>query len=561
MPLGANIDGLADYSFTLPFVDVTKQMRNWGSAESPWDGNCSVGPDNWPSQSNFGNVFVTLPGGAPSPNHSWPSTEGLWLISYTGNANIELNGIMRGSTLSDVVYNSATDTTTANLNIPTPTNISCNCIMLSFRNASTRAGGPGLKDLRILQPGYTAAQALDFSTPLLNLLSRFDVLRFMDWAKTNGNLRTSWDTRTLPSSPSFASDGKEVPWELIFSLANMLQIDPWINVPAHADDEYVQQLATLAHSLLSPNLNLYLEWSNEVWNWSFEQSHYAYSAANASVYAGDPYHLNATGLDAPGNPGYWHARYYVAVSLLHAGIFSGVFGKDSVGKDKRVRPVYAWQCGGFHEEGLAYAMRFWGEPSSLFHSIACAPYMTIGEAAKDPSLEPQDVLAGWRSFQQNISLSGRGFAQENFVASMAATAAYYGVYFQSYESGPDTAQGINSGGPLWAKANASVDPGIESIVFDYLQSWHDLGGSIMGPQNYFTLGAGPLDDPYGIYAVLQDMEYPTTPKLRAIDRAMSTPSVVSSVIPQIPALLNASFMVGHKTPASPNGFDGWPEPL
>lgn len=558
--VGANIDGVVDYSWTLALVDVMKQARTWGSVNSPWDNNCSVYSDGWPSQASFGNVFVTLPSGPPSPTHAWPSAEGVWLMSFQGSATIELDS-MRGTSVANQSYDDATDTTTASLVVPTPTEGSCNCLMFGFSNASTKAGGPGLKDIKILQPGYNMSQAGDFSTPLLSLLKRFNVLRFMDWARTNGNLITTWGNRTLPSSPSFAPDGQEVPWEYVFGLANLLQIDPWINVPAHVDDDYVLQLATLAKQLLSPNLSLYLEYSNEVWNWSFEQSHYALAAAIASVSAGDPYHLNATGLVGDGNPGYWHIRYYVAVSKAHGDIFASVFGSDSVGKDKRVRPVYAWQCGGDHEVGLAYFLRFYGEPSSFFHSMACAPYMTIGAVAEDPALTVEAVLDGWRSYQQNISLAGPyGWGAENYVASMASTAMYYGLYFQSYESGPDTAQGLNTYPALYSKGNASADPRIEPIIVDYLTAWHAYGPTA-GPQNYFTLGAGPLDDVYGIYSVLQDMVFQSTPKLSAIDTALATPVGISPLIPTIPATLNASFFVGHRNPASPNGFNGWPSTL
>ena len=290
----------------------------------------------------------------------------------------------------------------------------------------------------------------------------------------------------------------------------------------------------------------------------FEQSHYALAAANASVYAGDPYHLNASGLVGDGNPGYWHMRYYVAVSKAHADIFRSVFGAGSVGKGARVRPVYAWQCGGGHEVGLAYLLQVYGEPAQTFHSMACAPYATIGDAANSPSLTTEQVLDGWRSYQQNISLAGPwGLGSVNYVAGMACTAAYYGLDFVSYESGPDTVQGLDAGQPLWAKGNASADARIEPIVFDYLQSWHAYG-QFMGPQNYYTLGAGPLDDRYGIYSVLQDMQHPDTPKLAAIDRARASAVAVSPLIPALPAALNASFFAGHPTPATPNGFNGWP---
>lgn len=215
----------------------------------------------------------------------------------------------------------------------------------------------------------------------------------------------------------------------------------------------------------------------QVWNWSFEQSHYALAQANASVYAGDPYHLNATGLVGDGNPGYWMARWHVAKLREAAIAFGAAFGAGSVGKDRRVRPVYAWQCGGWQDTvGLPYLLQVYGEPSAVFHSIACAPYMTIGEAASSSTLTVDEVLAGWRSYQQNISVAGAGgFSGVNYVASLSAAAAYWGLRCQAYEAGPDTVQGIDDGPPLWAKANASADPRITPIVFDYLHAWHMLG--------------------------------------------------------------------------------------
>lgn len=201
------------------------------------------------------------------------------------------------------------------------------------------------------------------------------------------------------------------------------------------------------------------------------------------------------------------ARWYVARAKAHGDIFRTVFGADGVGKDKRVRPVYAWQCGNTHDTvGLPYLLQIYGEPAQFFHSIALAPYMTIGDAVNSPTLTVEQVLAGWRSYQQNISLEGAGgISSVNYVASFSAAASYWGLYATAYESGPDTVEGIDSGPPLWAKANASADPRIEPIVFDYLQSWHAYGPH-MGAMNYFTFGAGTLDDQYGIYDVLQDSE-------------------------------------------------------
>ena len=236
MPLGANIDGVVDYSWTLAFVNVVKQARSWGSLKTPWDGNCSVGSDGWPAQADFGNVFATS-------GSSGPILAGTWLMSFTGNATVVP---ANGASAANQVYDAATDTTTASL-VLAPN--ACNCLMFGFSGASTRTG-PGIKDLKILQPGYALAQAADFSAPLLALLGRVDVLRFMDWGRTNGNLIQEWGSRTLPSAFSFAAPGSQVPWEVIFDLANTLQKDAWINIPAHATDDYVQQLATLGKVLI-----------------------------------------------------------------------------------------------------------------------------------------------------------------------------------------------------------------------------------------------------------------------------------------------------------------------
>ena len=253
MPLGANIAGVADYGYTFPFVNVVKQARVWGSAAQPWDSNCTVGPDGWPAQASFGNVFVTS-------SSDGPSLLGTWLMSWEGRA--QPTNLMRGSSVVNLTYDAASDTTTAALVVATRDS---HFIMFGWANASTARGGPGIKGLRILQPGYSYAQAGDFTAPLLALLSRVDVLRFMDWAHTNGNLITSWANRTTEDAVTYAPDGAEVPWEVIFRLANALNKDAWINIPAHADADYVAQLAALAARLLAPGLNLYCEFSNELW--------------------------------------------------------------------------------------------------------------------------------------------------------------------------------------------------------------------------------------------------------------------------------------------------------
>ena len=91
-----------------------------------------------------------------------------------------------------------------------------------------------------------------------------------------------------------------------------------------------------------------LKCTAEVWNFGFSQFGVNVAAANASVNAGDPHHFNQTGT----NVWQWAGFRYVYM-LTHIGsIFEGAFGAGSVGRNKRVRPVYAWQQGDFQEQGI-----------------------------------------------------------------------------------------------------------------------------------------------------------------------------------------------------------------
>ena len=66
--------------------------------------------------------------------------------------------------------------------------------------------------------------------------------------------------------------------EHIVELANRLGVNPWICIPHMADEGYIQNLAAMFRDSLNPDLKIYLEYSNETWNSSFQQ--YAWVKAN-----------------------------------------------------------------------------------------------------------------------------------------------------------------------------------------------------------------------------------------------------------------------------------------
>jgi hypothetical protein len=59
VPIGANMHGLADWSRSLPYVNLVRQARVWRSLSAPWDANATTDSmTGWPI-SDFGMALAT----------------------------------------------------------------------------------------------------------------------------------------------------------------------------------------------------------------------------------------------------------------------------------------------------------------------------------------------------------------------------------------------------------------------------------------------------------------------------------------------------------------------
>lgn len=541
--LGANFVGLADYSPSLPYVNLIKQSRGWGSPGAPWDGNAAYDPaTGWPTN-DFGVVIAT----------SSLDMGGTYFLSAKGNATIS-EPVDTGTRITNQTYDPATNILTALVNVPENTTQ----MMLSFRNTT----GPGLKDLVLLQPSYTLSSTTKMTDLILAHISRFSLLRFMDWTGTNGNSEREWTDRTPLDWAQYSP--RRNPWETIPMLVNQLNtsMDVWINVPVNASDDYIRNLAQLMFNQTNPKSNIYVEYSNEVWNFGFSQAHDNTIAANISVYRdNDPYHLN---YDNVSNIYTWGFRR-TAYQIKHiSDLFKTVFGPENVGPWKRVRPILAGQEANLYiiETGIDYISTVFGPPTNFLHGIAIAPYFDLGEYRTWSNLTTDQVLDGLNSSMQQF-LPEQGWSQLSQVAVHGIYATWHQLAVYAYEAGPDTAAGCGQCS-IEAKINATRHPRMTDICKTFVNGWYQFGFQRL---NWYAAGAGQTSQ-YGSWALLEDMRQETlidtthmfnstspvaqlprpSPKLKAMDEIHQSTVQFNFGIP-IPSLnFNATNFMGHQVP-------------
>lgn len=147
-----------------------------------------------------------------------------------------------------------------------------------FDMYASQLGDP-IRNIRVLRKSdeFDDLIAEPFHQAFLDRLQPFQVARFMNWMRINHSTMTTWSERTLPNYYNQSDIGTNlggVAYEYLVQLCNTLQIEPWICIPHQVDDNYIVELAQLFRDNLDPNLTVYIEYSNEVWNWGFQQAHW-----------------------------------------------------------------------------------------------------------------------------------------------------------------------------------------------------------------------------------------------------------------------------------------------
>ncbi len=349
-----------------------------------------------------------------------------------------------------------------------------------------------------------------FHPTFLKRIRRFSAYRFMNWMRTNGSEQSTWANRPKPTDARWSTD-KGVPLEVMINFANRMNMDPWFNIPHLADDDYVRRFAEMVRDNLDPDLKVYVEHSNEVWNGMFRQTHYATARGKELGLADD-----ITG-DQGRIDSFARLRYHSLRSVQIFDIFESVFGGTSrlvrvMGSHTRnawnSRQLLEYRNAYLKTDALAIAPYFGGYLGRVLRGntvLASRAGRPVAEMTVDELL---DVL-------ENESIP-EALAD---IATNAQLANEFGVDLVAYEGGQHLVRVRNSGDSvtdskideLFMAANRH--PRMEQLYTTYLEGWRDNGGKLyMNFVNISTFNR------YGSWGNLEYQDQPasTAPKYRAV---------------------------------------------
>jgi hypothetical protein len=337
--------------------------------------------------------------GIASDEDGWPLEDGqigiwaaMWTSAITGTYYIEFNGKATLSfPMSQVVpltYDPATNISSGTF-VPVLANFGN--FGLPFTNTQRTATSPlnsGITNLKIMRPTAPGASTYLSRTSihypyLSQVIAPYTVLRFM--AGTNNNVTMNWSDRTSPTyftqhGPPcpFAFEGNQRSWEYMVMEANARGKDLYLNIPELATGSspsdttsYVYQLAQLIkngstdhngqyYPPLNSNLKVYVEYSNEVWNFGFAAWNQNFCAAGSDI-GPTPSNCSSTAkypavstqdgaiLTFDGNKDLnIVANRRQALRIVQtSNIFRSVFGDDAMGTRVRILDEFQYDNAGF----------------------------------------------------------------------------------------------------------------------------------------------------------------------------------------------------------------------
>lgn len=289
MQVGTNIEGVYDWMAGWTFTDIQKHSRDWiaheyntETGEFSWHSDRAVNTDDhgWATSldswtNEEGQVIQQTIGTLMALGEAGQFPSGIYRAEWDGNASVEwefdvVNVVEEGTTAEGRNY--------ALLNV-TPDGGGIHMHIFDIDAVDP------IRNVNVWMPDYNGqsfvgqgdwtpeSDVSPFHPLFVDRLSDFGTLRLMQFLGTNDTTTVEWSERrelTDARQVQLDSTTQGAAIEYGVELANQLDADPWVNVPHTANDDYVRNFATLVRDTLDPELKVYVEWSNELWNFAPE---------------------------------------------------------------------------------------------------------------------------------------------------------------------------------------------------------------------------------------------------------------------------------------------------
>lgn len=465
--MAINLAGISDWSTQHPFVNIRRTARPWlGHLEGRWGGISNeqlraaghVTEDGWPisipaNATKLETVILT------SQPLDFTSIRGRYRVRYQGDVDLSITGAGRNVTRDgNELWFTFPDDASGPVGI-----------------ALTRinANDP-LSDLSIVHEDLVLAHdaGVVFTPQWIEHIRDFRVLRFMDWMSTNNSEVSSWDQLTTTDDFSYEPG---MPLSVMLDLANFVGADPWFTLPHMSDDDLVMRFAGQVKAGLKPELKAYVEYSNEVWNFQFQQTRWADEQARA-----------LWGRRAGGDA--W-IQYAGLRAAQVASIFDQTFGDQADARLVNVISVHTgWPDLAAAQLEGSLLRRDWDRaPSDVFDAMAVTGYLrpeadeeNLAQNVKDWAAEGGREYA-FDKMAADIRATRLKNLREEFWPAHARTAQKHGLDLIMYEGGTHTilpyhGEYDTEAGEIITAFNYS--PQMVALYQEAFEDWRDVGGEL-----------------------------------------------------------------------------------
>lgn len=339
-------------------------------------------------------------------------------------------------------------------------------------------------DMEDWQPGSDESP---YHPLFLERLQSFDTLRFMQWQQVNSDDRdvlTADDLRPVTHASQGSTGDRSifngVSVEYQVQLANDLGANAYFNMPHQADDSYVRAFAEYVRDNIHDDAEVFVEYSNEVWNYAFGFS--------ANAWIGEQQEL-------PENEGMSFVDVWAQEARRDFGIWTDVFS----GREDRLTRVAAGQQNNPWLTGQLLE-RMNGE----FDAVSSTSYAGLGTSNIDwiDETTTQDDIIDW-VLENSVPYSLQTQAAHVELAEQYTEELGREIDFVTYEGGSH----LDAFGTEYQELVHSVQDNsrFREVYEALLHGMNELGVD-MHTQYVFTSQGEAT--PWGEFGVLHEMDVP-----------------------------------------------------